>query len=260
MRQLHSSPDVFLVDDFLTPDECDSIVAAARVRDMDQSPVVYAGWTNDVGDIVTNVARGPALWAAALSMLSGASANGPGPGLLVQGVGIYALVVALAVRRAQSTEHRAQREGYRLNILIPHYAVFFFSFLTREWSSHLCRVRVVVTRHSSDSSLVPRRLPPPASPPAFFISPMSCPSSSFVVFATREGAGAGAWVKYREAQLQGMRTSTSCVLRGESVGEKAYVRAAEALMPGSVRESFEAPTVIRYEPGQQLAPHFDANR
>ena len=57
-----------------------------------------------------------------------------------------------------------------------------------------------------------------------------------------------------------MRTSTSCVLRGESVGEKAYVRAAEALMPGSGRETFEAPTVIRYEPGQQLAPHFDANR
>jgi hypothetical protein len=30
---------------------------------MDQSPVVYAGWTADVGDIVTNAARGPALWA-----------------------------------------------------------------------------------------------------------------------------------------------------------------------------------------------------
>lgn len=67
-------------------------------------------------------------------------------------------------------------------------------------------------------------------------------------------------MKYREARLQGMRTSTSCVLRGESVGEQAYVRAAEALMPGSRRETFEAPTVIRYEKGQRLAPHFDANR
>jgi hypothetical protein len=55
-------------------------------------------------------------------MLSGAASRGPGPGLLVQGMGTYALLVALA------------------------------------------------------------------------------------------GAGAGAWVKYREAQLQGMRTSTSCVL------------------------------------------------
>mgnify|MGYP003743456409 FL=1 len=31
-------------------------------------------------------------------------------------------------------------------------------------------------------------------------------------------------------------------------------------MPGSVCEKFEAPTVIRYQPGQKLAPHFDANR
>lgn len=103
LRQLHASPDVFLVDGFLTPDECDSIVAAARARDMDQSPVVYAGWTNDVGDLVTGAARGPALWAAALSMLSGAAAVGPGPGLLAQGAGTYALVVALAVGSMRSS-------------------------------------------------------------------------------------------------------------------------------------------------------------
>ena len=96
LRQVHSSPDVYLVDDFLTPDECDSIVAAARTRDMDQSPVVYAGWTNDVGDIVNNAARGPALWAAALAMLSAASSDGPGPGILLRGVGVYAAVVAVA--------------------------------------------------------------------------------------------------------------------------------------------------------------------
>jgi len=170
LRQLHASPDVFLVDGFLTSDECDSIVAAAETRAMDQSPVVYAGWTNDVGDIVTNAARGPALWGAALSMLAGASANGPGPGVLVQGVGTYAALVAVA------------------------------------------------------------------------------------------GAAAGAWVKYRELQLQGMRTSTSCVLDGASPGERAYVRNTEALLPGSAFTTFEAPTVIRYQAGQRLAAHFDANR
>ena len=170
LRQLHASPDVFLVDDFLTPEECDDIVAAASSRDMSQSPVVYAGWTNDVGDIVTTAARGPALWAAAASMLSAASADGPGPAALVAGASAFSAVVAVAA------------------------------------------------------------------------------------------AGAGAWVKYREAQLQGMRTSTSCVLQGESAGERAYVKAAEALMPGSDFRRFEAPTVIRYQPGQRLAPHFDANR
>ena len=86
LRQLHASPDVFLVDDFLTPEECDDIVAAASSRDMSQSPVVYAGWTNDVGDIITTAARGPALWAAAASMLSAASADGPGRALASAGL------------------------------------------------------------------------------------------------------------------------------------------------------------------------------
>ena len=170
LRQLHASPDVFLVDDFLTTEECDDIVAAASSRDMSQSPVVYAGWTNDVGDIITTAARGPALWAAAASMLSAASADGPGFAALASGASAFAAVVAVAA------------------------------------------------------------------------------------------AGAGAWVKYREAQLREMRTSTSCVLQGESAGERAYVRAAEALMPGSDIRRFEAPTAIRYRPGQRLAPHFDANR
>jgi hypothetical protein len=170
LRQLHSKPDVFLVDDFLTSDECDSIVAAAKKKNMSQSPVVYAGWTNDVSDIVTTAARGPALWAAALAMLAGSAAAGPGPQLLLNGVGAYAAVVAVVA------------------------------------------------------------------------------------------SGAVAFVKFRERQLQGMRTSTSCVLDGTSKGEVAYIRNAERLMPGSSFTRFEAPTVIRYEDGQKLAPHFDANR
>jgi hypothetical protein len=171
LRQLHASPDVFLVDDFLTSDECDDIVAAARARDMSQSPVVYAGWTNDVSEIVTTATNGPALWAAVLAMLAGANGEpGPGPELLLVGAGAFVFVVAAA------------------------------------------------------------------------------------------GAGALAWVKAREAQLSGMRTSTSCVLDGTSKGEIAYVRNAERLMPGSSFATFEAPTAIRYAPGQKLAPHFDANR
>ena len=171
LRQLHASPDVFLVDDFLTSDECDDIVAAARARDMSQSPVVYAGWTNDVSEIVTTATNGPALWAAVLAMLAGANGEpGPGPELLLVGAGAFVFVVAAA------------------------------------------------------------------------------------------GAGALAWVKAREAQLSGMRTSTSCVLDGASRGEVAYVRNAERLMPGSSFATFEAPTAIKYAPGQKLAPHFDANR
>ena len=143
LRQLHASPDVFIVDDFITPNQCDSIVAAAKTRAMDQSPVVYAGWTNDVSEVVNIAARGPALWIAALSMLAAASSNGAGPGVLINGAVAYALIVGVAA------------------------------------------------------------------------------------------AGAGTYVKYKESQLRGMRTSTSCALDGASDGERAYVAAAEALMPGS---------------------------
>jgi hypothetical protein len=170
VRQLRQSPDVFLVDDFLSADECASIIAAAEKEDMTQSPVVYAGWSNDVRDIVTSVSRGPALWAGACAMLIRSSTSGPGVGVLLAGAGAFAAVVGVA------------------------------------------------------------------------------------------GAGAAAWVRYQEQQLRGMRTSTSCVLRGSSAGEIAYIKNAEALMPGSTCENFEAPTVIRYEKGQRLAPHFDANK
>ena len=95
LRQLHASPDVFLVDDFLTPEECGDIVAVASSRDMSQSPVVYAGWTNDVGDIITTAARGPALWAAAASMLSAASADGPAAAL-ASGASAFAVRLAVA--------------------------------------------------------------------------------------------------------------------------------------------------------------------
>jgi len=48
-------------------------------------------------------------------------------------------------------------------------------------------------------------------------------------------------------------------LYGESSGDAELTSRAEALLR-SGRETFEAVTVIRYEPGQRLAPHFDANR
>ena len=170
LRQLHASPDVFVVDDFVTPEQCDSIVAAASTRAMDQSPVVYAGWTNDVGDVINTAARGPALWLAALVTIAAASADGPGLGAGAAGAAAYAGAVALA------------------------------------------------------------------------------------------SAVAVANVKKKESALKELRTSTSCALDGASDGERAYVAAAEALMPGSDCSRFEAPTVIRYSPGQRLAPHFDANR
>mgnify|MGYP000902721452 FL=1 len=62
-----------------------------------------------------------------------------------------------------------------------------------------------------------------------------------------------------EQELQTLRTSTSTILPGSGTGEQALILQAERLMSSSWR-TFEAPTVIRYERGQKLAPHFDANR
>ena len=47
LRQINSQPDIFVVDDFLTHDECDDMVRAASEMDMDQSPVVYGGYSED---------------------------------------------------------------------------------------------------------------------------------------------------------------------------------------------------------------------
>ncbi|EKX48460.1 hypothetical protein GUITHDRAFT_136595 [Guillardia theta CCMP2712] len=47
LRKLHSSPDIFLVDDMLEGGECAEIVEAAKAKGLELSPVAYAGWTED---------------------------------------------------------------------------------------------------------------------------------------------------------------------------------------------------------------------
>ena len=49
LRQIHQSPDIFLVDDLLTSSECDEIIQAAERKGLELSPVAYAGWTEDFG-------------------------------------------------------------------------------------------------------------------------------------------------------------------------------------------------------------------
>jgi len=172
LRQLHASPDVFVVDDFLTDAECEDIVARARAKgDMRRSPVVYAGWTRDVETWTSTASSGPAVWIGAFTMLVGSAGFGQsGLGLLGEGVVGYLAAVGAA------------------------YA----------------------------ASLV--------------------------------------YVRRKEAELRGLRTSTSTTLDGTGTGESALIKAVEALLPGTSRLQYEAPTVIRYETGQKLAPHFDANR
>ena len=72
----------------------------------------------------------------------------------------------------------------------------------------------------------------------------------------------------RAEGLKSLRTSTSTTLddlSGASSGTRIFVENAAKLFRGDSASSeeasmFEAPTVIRYEADQVLAPHFDANR
>ena len=76
------------------------------------------------------------------------------------------------------------------------------------------------------------------------------------------------FTKFRADSLQNLRTSSSTTLDDLSqMGAKNFVSCASDLFgPASSFSEmvpasfFEAPTVIRYEKGQALAPHFDANR
>lgn len=95
-------------------------------------------------------------------------------------------------------------------------------------------------------------------------------ATAFVVAA----AAVVAFTKFRTDGLQALRTSTSTTLDdisgrsgdgGMENGSKVFVANAARLFDGNsplAKEArlFEAPTVIRYEAGQVLAPHFDANR
>ena len=76
-----------------------------------------------------------------------------------------------------------------------------------------------------------------------------------------------AFTKFRADGLQSLRTSSSTTLDLSHIGAKNFVSRAEDLFApsptfGDMQPAsyFEAPTVIRYEKDQSLAPHYDANR
>ena len=82
-------------------------------------------------------------------------------------------------------------------------------------------------------------------------------------------AGIYVFIQSRASSLQDLRTSTSTTL--DDLDEKCtleFVKKSADLFNASGNNKdlakqamyFEAPTVIRYEPGQSLAPHYDANR
>ena len=181
-KRIHSSPDIFVLENFLDDDACEDIVARATAKgDMTQSPVAYAGWTSDLKDLTELAAKGPVAW-------------------LAIGGAWFQTKDDASASQIDLVVHMLQNFGVLLAIAIAGIAVF--------------------TKNRADS-------------------------------------------------LQQLRTSTSTTLSTVEGGSGTFVRRAAALFGDGVETSkaakrecrlFEAPTVIRYESDQVLAPHYDANR
>lgn len=185
LQRVYTNPDIFIIENFLDENSCQDIIDCAQSKTLDQSPVAYAGWTEDFKDLVELATKGPVTW-------------------LAIGIGWY---------QTKDVVNATQID------LIIHMIQNFFILL-------------IVTV-----------------------------------------AGIAVFTKSRADGLQQLRTSTSTTLDDISNvqgGTATFVRkSAELFRPSSKTEQddlskqaalFEAPTVIRYEEGQVLAPHYDANR
>lgn len=58
LQKIHSNPDVYVIENFLDLQACDDMIARAKEKTLDPSPVAYAGWTTDSKELLSFAARG----------------------------------------------------------------------------------------------------------------------------------------------------------------------------------------------------------
>ena len=178
------------MEKFLSPKECADIIQRANDSGkLTQSPVAYAGWTQDFQDLMELAIKGPVSW--------------------------FALIGAW--------------------------------FQVKDTVNEVANPTVSLVVHALQN---------------------------FSILLVVAIVGIGLFTKSRADGLQQLRTSTSTTLddlSDKNSGTIAFVEKTAKLFGAGgeddtskpLREEagyFEAPTVIRYEPDQVLAPHFDANR
>ena len=66
LKRVHSNPDVFTIEGFLDDASCDDLINKAKEKGTERSPVAYAGWTDDVKELLGLAASGPVSWGAIL--------------------------------------------------------------------------------------------------------------------------------------------------------------------------------------------------
>lgn len=188
LKKIYSNPDVFVIENFLEDSYCKDLIEKASEKNLERSPVAYAGWTEDFKDLVELSSKGPIAWIALLSSWFQVKESG----------------------------------GNQLDLVLHALQNFAIVFV----------------------------------------------AATIVI---------GGFTYSRAQGLKDLRTSTSTTLDDMgNYGAREFVRQAAMLFDSSdsyetatksslsfMQEEaalFEAPTVIRYEPDQILAPHYDANR
>ncbi len=66
LQKVHSNPDIYIISQFLSPHACDDLISRAKRKGTQRSPVAYAGWTDDIKDLLGLAASGPVSWGAIL--------------------------------------------------------------------------------------------------------------------------------------------------------------------------------------------------
>jgi general stress protein YciG len=197
LKRVSSNPDIFVIENFLSSAACADIMQQAQAKGtLAQSPVAYAGWTQDFQDLTELAIKGPVSWLALIGAWFQVKDNTSGSdGDLTSNPTIQLVV------------HALQNFGVLLVVTIAAIAAF-----TKSRADGLQRLRTSTSTTLDD---------------------LSNPTSGTTEFVQR-------------AALLFDSGSSSSIGTPTTISDQAAL--------------FEAPTVIRYEPGQVLAPHFDANR
>ena len=67
LEKIYSNPDIFIIKDFLDESSCRDLINKAKEKKLDQSPVAYAGKTDDKNELLGLAAKGPVVWSSVLT-------------------------------------------------------------------------------------------------------------------------------------------------------------------------------------------------
>jgi 2OG-Fe(II) oxygenase superfamily len=222
LQRIHANPDIFIIRDFLQPDACRDLMQRAQQKTLDPSPVAYAGWTDDVKDLVELAVKGPVTWLAILGAWFQATKQDDSAS--------SSSIVDLVVHMVQNFA------------ILAILAVAGIATYTKSRADGLQQLRTSTSTTLDDLSDV-------NSGTAVFVRRTA---DLFDTTTSRSSSGSSVDKDDDDEKNQQQHLA-------QQEQQPQHPAAAAATRTAAAR-FFEAPTVIRYEAGQVLAPHYDANR